>query len=121
MLVADDGGQVVGFGACQACEDALHLWELAVRHERQGEGVGHAIVAASAELARLRGLPAVTLSTFRDIAWNAPFYARLGFVEIKEAARNPRLTLIRQREADLGLDVANRCTMRLALQRRGGA
>lgn len=115
MLVGGDGRQIVGFGACQACEDALHLWELAVRRERQGQGIGRAIVAACTDLGRRRGLPAVTLSTFRDIAWNAPFYGRLGFIEVPEAAFNRRLALIRQREVDLGLDVANRCAMRLTL------
>jgi hypothetical protein len=59
-------------------------------------------------------LPSVTLTTFRDIAWNAPFYARCGFAELADRDLNPRLAAIRVREAALGLDVANRCAMRLA-------
>jgi ribosomal protein S18 acetylase RimI-like enzyme len=115
VLVAEDAGEIVGFAACQACADALHLWELAVRHDRQGRGIGRALVLACADLGRRRALPGVTLSTFRDIAWNGPFYRGLGFVEVAEGALNPRLSLIRRREADLGLDVANRCAMRLPL------
>ena len=26
-----------------------------------------------------RGLPSVTLGTFRDVGWNGPFYEKLGF------------------------------------------
>jgi ribosomal protein S18 acetylase RimI-like enzyme len=115
VLVATEGGSLLGFSACQACEDALHLWELSVRLEEQRRGIGRELVLATEDLARVRGLRAVTLSTFRDIAWNAPFYARLGFVELSLEDLNPRLAAIREHEAALGLDIANRCAMRLAL------
>lgn len=115
VLVAQEADELVGFVASQVCEDALHLWELAVRRERQARGVGRSLVLASVDLARRRRLTAVTLSTFRDIAWNAPFYGRLGFAELPAEALNPRLAAIRERERALGLDVANRCAMRLAL------
>jgi GNAT superfamily N-acetyltransferase len=115
VLVAEDGDQLLGFAACQVCEDALHLWELAVRSNRQGQGVGRHLMRATIALARRRGASAVTLSTFRDIAWNGPFYARMGFAELDSANLNPRLSAICRREAALGLDVGNRCAMRLAL------
>ena len=79
VWVADDVGELIGFAAAQAYFDALHLWELAVRHDRQGRGAGRALVEAAATEARRLGLPAVTLTTFRDIPWNGPLYARLGF------------------------------------------
>ena len=112
MLVADTDGALMGFAACQACADALHLWELAVRHEAQGQGLGKALVAATFALARQRGLPGVTLSTFREIPWNAPFYARMGFQEVPVPDLNLRLATIRLREELLGLQVARRVTMR---------
>lgn len=31
--------------------------------------------------------PAVTLTTFRDVPWNAPFYTRLGFAMLDERSR----------------------------------
>jgi GNAT superfamily N-acetyltransferase len=115
VLVAAEEGELVGFAVCEAFEDALHVWELAVRHDRQRRGAGRALMAGTAALARRRGLAAVTLSTFRDIAWNGPFYARLGFAELAPADLNPRLAAILEREAALGLDVASRCAMRLLL------
>lgn len=111
LAIADD--RIAGFAACQTCEDALHLWELAVRHDHQGQGIGRALVAAAADLARRRSLPAVTLSTFREIPWNGPFYRWLGFVDVVDL--NSRLAAVLEREAALGLDVSQRCVMRLAL------
>ena len=115
VLVADQDGSLCGFAACQTCLDALHLWELAVRHVAQGHGVGTSLVGAVVALARRRRQPAITLSTFRDIAWNAPFYRRMGFVELAPSELNRRLAAVVAREAGLGLDVANRCAMRLVL------
>jgi len=115
VWVAEDAGRLIGFATCEAFEHELHLWELAVRHDAQGKGVGRAMITAVVDEARARGLPAVTLTTFRDIAWNAPFYARCGFVELSEDELGPFLTLVREKEVEIGLDVANRCAMRLAL------
>jgi len=63
-------------------------------------------------------LPAVTLTTFRDVPWNAPFYARLGFRVIE--ALSPGLQAIRDHERDIGDDAfGSRVAMRIDL--RGGA
>ena len=115
VWVAEDAGRLIGFATCEAFEHELHLWELAVRQDTQGKGAGRALIAAVVDEARARGLPAVTLTTFRDIPWNAPFYARCGFVELPDEQLGPFLTLVREKEVEIGLDVANRCAMRLAL------
>lgn len=115
VWVAEDAGRLIGFATCEAFEHELHLWELAVRHDAQGKGAGRAMIAAVVDEARARGLPAVTLTTFRDIPWNAPFYARCGFVELTDDDLGLFLTLVREKEVEIGLDVANRCAMRLTL------
>src|SRR5215218_5845153 len=74
IWVAEEAGRLIGFAACEACSDALHLLELDVRLEAQGHGVGRALIAVVAEATRRLGLPAVTLTTFADIPWNGPFY-----------------------------------------------
>jgi GNAT superfamily N-acetyltransferase len=115
VWVADDAGELIGFAACQLFMDALHLWEIAVRHDRQGRGAGRALMAEVAEEARRRDAGAVTLSTFRDVAWNGPFYASLGYRALEPHELNGRLTAILMRERRLGLDVDARCAMRLDL------
>jgi GNAT superfamily N-acetyltransferase len=84
-----------------------------VRQEAQRRGAGRAMVEAAAAEARRRGLPAVTLTTFRSIPFNAPFYARLDFGILADEQLNPRLRAVLADEAARGL--ADRCAMRRAL------
>jgi len=111
VLIAERDGQPVGFAACEVLPGAVHLKELAVRYERQGQGIGRALVEAVAAEARRRSLPAVTLTTFRDISWNAPWYARLGFAELGPEAQDEHLRDELAAGARRGLTA--RCAMRL--------
>jgi ribosomal protein S18 acetylase RimI-like enzyme len=115
IWVAVDRGTPIGFAYCEVFDDELHLWELAVRLGDQRRGAGRALVAAAVEAAQERGLHAITLTTFRDIPWNRPFYGRLGFVEVAQDEAEPRLAGLAVREAAMGLDLANRCAMRRVL------
>ena len=61
--------------------------------------------------ARNSGYSAITLTTFRDLPWNGPFYARLGFEEVTALDAHPRLAGELALEADHGLPVERRCAM----------
>ncbi len=99
------GHPPVGFAVALAIPGALHLHELDVVPEAGRRGLGRALVeAVSAEAAR-RGLAEVTLVTFRDVPWNAPYYRRLGFREAPEAARRPGIVAILEEERRSGLAV----------------
>ncbi len=80
VLVA--GTPTVGFAQVLEIEGDAHLQMLAVRRDHGRQGIGTALVGAAKAEARARGFRRLTLSTFRDVPWNAPFYARLGFVEL---------------------------------------
>jgi predicted N-acetyltransferase YhbS len=111
VLIAERDGQPVGFAACEVLAEVLHLKELAVRYELQGQGIGRALVEAVAAEARRRSLPAVTLTTFRDISWNAPWYGRLGFVEVGPKGLDEHLR--RELAAGARSGLTARCAMRL--------
>jgi len=96
-------------------DDALHIEELDVRQDRQGQGVGRALLGYVIAWAREQGLGAMTLTTFRDVAWNAPFYAREGFRMIEGEALDMRLRALLASEAERGLKPEGRCAMRLDL------
>ncbi len=97
------GDPPVGFAVALALRGALHLHEIDVVPEAGGRGLGRALIGAvSAEAAR-RGLGEVTLVTFRDVPWNAPYYRRLGFRESAEAARRPEIAAILEEERRSGL------------------
>jgi hypothetical protein len=54
----------------------------------------------------------VTLSTFRDVQWNMPFYRKLGFEVIPRDKLSPALRAVNDDEARRGLDAARRVVMR---------
>ena len=85
---------------------------LAIVHSRAQVGVGAPAVTVEAHLAN--GLPALTLTTFRSVPWNAPYYARCGFVALSPAQLGPGLTEVLAAEAALGLDMTDRVAMRRA-------
>jgi N-acetylglutamate synthase-like GNAT family acetyltransferase len=78
----------------------------------QGRGLGRMLLEHAARRAAADGLPALTLTTFEHVAWNAPYYARLGFRILDDAEVTPGLRAIRRREAGIGLDRWPRVCMR---------
>lgn len=58
------------------------------------------------------GLPTLTLTTFADVLWNAPYYARLGFDVIPNRELSAGLRGLREHEAAIGLDAWPRVAMR---------
>lgn len=106
----------VGFLCAERCGDDLHIHEIAVRHDRQGRGIGRALIEAAIAWAQGRSLSAVTLTTFRNVPWNEPFYARLGFETLSADSIDQRLALVVQQETEHGLQPETRCAMRLGLR-----
>jgi GNAT superfamily N-acetyltransferase len=106
----------VGFVCVERCEGGvMHIHELAVRHDRQRRGAGRALMEAAIAQGRREGLSAVTLNTFRDVPWNAPFYAELGFGETSWDQLDARLRGLVRNEIARGLPGERRCVMRLGL------
>ena len=96
------GDPAVGFACVEVVDGAAHIWQLSV-HPRAGRrGRGRALVETVCDWAVVNGLPAVTLTTFRDVAWNGPFYARLGFREVEDLS--PGLAAMREHERAIGDD-----------------
>jgi len=110
-LVAEEGGELVGFLASQPFGRELHVWELDVVPAHQGKGIGAALLRGAMIDAGNAGFAALTLTTFRDIPWNAPFYAKLGFEEVTALDAHPRLAGELAVETDSGLPANMRCAM----------
>ncbi len=111
LALAND--QPVGFVLAEAHPSSLFIVELSVDLDWQGKGIGRQLIARVADCARKRGLTALTLTTFRDVPWNAPFYARLGFEMMTRLT--PELREKREEETAHGLAYDSRCAMRLPL------
>ena len=85
LFVAAVEGEVVGFCTCTEVDQYLNIDELSVHPDFGKRGIGRALIERAIEESGSRKLAAVTLTTFADFAWNAPFYRRLGFAEVDAA------------------------------------
>lgn len=105
----------IGFLLTEPLDDALFIVEIAVHQAWQGRGIGRMMLEQVIESARQAAYPAVTLTTFRDVPWNAPFYTRLGFSMLSELRLPAGLAAKRALETEHGLPPETRCAMRLTL------
>ncbi|WP_234022806.1 GNAT family N-acetyltransferase [Sorangium cellulosum] len=116
LWVVDDGaGRSIAFLGAEAAGHELHLREFDVELEHQGQGLGRRLLSHVIAWARTAKFQALTLTTFRTVPWNGPFYAAMGFRELSPAEMSSRLVTILKNEAYHGLDPAQRCAMRLDL------
>ena len=103
----------VGFAHVVVHErNVAHLEEVDVHPDHGRRGVGRQLVQTVCAWATSHGLDAVTLTTFRDVPWNMPFYARLGFEPVDPDAVGAELRAVVDDEARRGLDPAKRVVMR---------
>lgn len=106
---------LAGFAMASPLDRAMHLHEMSVDPAHGRLGLGGRLLETIAGHAQSCGFAAVTLSTFSDVAWNAPFYARHGYAIVAPEAWTPGFFILHQREADAGLPLNRRCFMRKEL------
>ncbi|MFI9386890.1 GNAT family N-acetyltransferase [Kutzneria sp. NPDC052558] len=111
------GRPPVGFAYVGEVDDGLHLHQLAVHPDHGRQGLGTALL--SAVFARAAGR-AVTLTTFRHIPWNEPWYRARGFTAVTDPG--PQLRRLVEGEAwlsELGERVTLTCEVMEWPSRRG--
>jgi len=113
ILVAAEQDRPVGFAHVVDLDGHAHLEQLSVLPDHARRGIGTALVRAAMEEARWAGYDDLSLCTFRDVPWNGPFYARLGFAEVDHLAAYQRR--LREHERALGLDADG---VRVVMSRR---
>jgi ribosomal protein S18 acetylase RimI-like enzyme len=109
-VAVDDVGTVIGFALSWVVDGEGHLDELAVAPAHGRRGVGRALVDAVVAWTAAQGLQSVTLTTFRDVPWNGPYYEKLGFHVV--APLTPALQALVDEQATWGLDPELRVVMR---------
>ena len=109
LLVAQAGDAIAGFAMFRPLEDGLYVEQLDVLPSLAGRRIGAALLEAVGAKARAAALERLTLSTFRDVPWNAPYYARLGFTEVEALTTGMRT--IRAEHLARGLDEQARLFM----------
>lgn len=107
----------VGFALVEMlAPDLPHLEEFDVHPQHGQRGIGTALVGAVCDWAARAGYSELTLTTFRAVPWNMPFYARLGFEEVPADELRPELAAVLDDETARGLDPRRRVAMRYCLR-----
>ena len=96
------GDPPVGFARIEEVDGLAHLEQLSVHPDRARQGLGRTLLEAACAWAAEASYRAITLSTFAEVPWNAPFYASAGFAPL--VPLTPGLVALRRQEQGNGLD-----------------
>jgi GNAT superfamily N-acetyltransferase len=107
----------VGMVIASVRDGAVYIEEIDVVPGHGRRGLGTRLLEHICAWAEAQGYAAVTLSTFRDVPWNGPFYRKHGFRDLLPAEWTPGMWAIREKERHQGLNVEVRVFMRRALDR----
>lgn len=86
VVLAEQGGALLGFGIMRYRDDRAHLCLLAVTPAQRRRGVGGALLAWLEQVARVAGIRRLGLEARRDNAAALAFYARQGFARVEVVA-----------------------------------
>lgn len=101
----------VGFALAADHGMTLHMEELDVHLDYQGQGIGKAMMDEVCQSALKAGYHGITLTTFSHIPWNASWYEKLGFRTLNPEELSPELSAILRDEVQRGLDPKLRVAM----------
>ncbi len=114
-FIAEIDGKAAGFILMWPVDGHAHITEVSVSTQFQKRGIGRSLVAAGEDWARAQGYDIVTLTTFRDVPWNAPFYSSLGYEGFSPSGDEGDLAAVQTEEAHSGYGIRPRIAMRKAL------
>ena len=107
----------VAFTLCSERMPDLYIDQISVDPRHGRKGLGSALLLKVFREAEARKIGTVSLSTFRDVPWNAPYYSRFGFKELSRKKLEPWMLELETAQAQY-LDVTKRCFMRRKVRRR---
>jgi GNAT superfamily N-acetyltransferase len=114
-VAVDERDRPVAYLLSAVVDGCAHVEQVTVSPSHVGRGIGAALIEHLGAIARAEGRPALTLTTFRDVPWNAPYYERLGFVVVEPADQGPELAALVAHEAAAIPGDAPRVAMRRPL------
>ncbi len=122
IWVADVGAEIAGYICAEVLDGNAHIAQVSVAPDHAGRAIGRSMIEYVEQWGRAAELPATTLTTFREVPWNGPYYLRLGYRVLPDDLIGPELSRTMEHEASLpGIDAALRCAMAKANQPPGRA
>ncbi|HEY8686400.1 MAG TPA: GNAT family N-acetyltransferase [Chloroflexota bacterium] len=113
--IAEADREPRGYAITDVVDGRGHLEQVSVHPAYGRQGLGRMLIQTVFEWAIGQGLSELTLLTFRDVPWNGPYYASLGFHPLPDEELPPELMALRNHESDLGLDRDARFAMYVKL------
>lgn len=103
-VATDVADHPVAYVLVDVVDGAGHIEQVSAHPGHAGQRLGRALIEIAATWAAQNDLAALTLTTFADVPWNGPYYARLGFRVLAPDQIGDGLRRVREHEAALGLD-----------------
>lgn len=116
LWVATYQERIVGFVAIEFLIESCFIVELDVHPDFWRRGIGSALVEACCLGAKARSFSKMTLTTFRLVPWNIPFYQQLGFKLLPSENWSREIWAIVQHEARYGFLCEKRAVMVRSLE-----
>lgn len=114
-VATDEDDNPVAYALMEVVDGAAHIEQVSVHPGHARRGLGAHLIDEIGTWASRQRMTALTLTTFAEVPWNAPYYERLGFRTLDDSDVTPGLARIRRDEAEHGLDAWPRVTMRRAI------
>ncbi len=105
-----------GFAILTTGATFWHLEDLAITEETGRRGYGTLFLKHLIKCAEQKGFSTLSLSTYKDIGWNAPFYFKNGFKEMSESELTPFYQKLRGQEKNMGMNLEERVLLNYELQ-----
>jgi GNAT superfamily N-acetyltransferase len=106
------GDEAVGYLLVDQVGPFAHIEQVSVHPLYARQALGRLLIDTAADWSVARGLQGMTLTTFTEVPWNGPYYARLGFQPMPECEWPDGLRQIVQSEREHGLDTWPRIAMK---------
>lgn len=113
--IQDTEVRPVGFIVVKFLPHSCFVVELSVRPDFGQRGMGSALVNACCKDAKSRGATQMTLTTFRYVPWNIPFYQKVGFEILPSKDWSEEMRAIVEHETRYGFAPQHRVVMRRSL------
>jgi GNAT superfamily N-acetyltransferase len=94
LVAVAPAGSILGFAASGTMDGEAYLDQLSVRTQFMRQGIGSALLEATARRARDDGAGALWLTTYGHLSWNRPFYERAGFSVVPESKCGPEMLAV---------------------------
>lgn len=111
-VATGQGDKPVAYLLVQVVDGGAHIEQVSVHPDHSRQGIGRVLLDTAEIWAAGLGLSALTLTTYANVPWNAPYYQRLGFRIMTNDEIGSGLHEIRELEAERGLDRWPRVTLR---------